>query len=755
MLTSNSFLIKLFRSKAGLEKKLTNDLGEENPEAVYFKVLGKFDILEISKLNDLYEACRGNTNIEIMDMMSFPCFCDSEMNEKFWLKISDATVSSLTLVKLHESIFRRRGLSGENIVSDYLKTMDSELFPLRGIGYHEIFLWHASDNLENIFNILKKLGALKIGKVIPSFSKKHRHENLIVEFNTIPLVSYKNIITQENWGPLEGKVRPLVKIKCQPGKELEASQGWPVGIYQILGVDDIACVWPEPTDLGEFIRLLLNRRKHGAESFSILNTTTRLMSLNPIDIQPPIEMTPFDEKSLWRTIWHRLGELIKLPDINHFLISEITNIISLINIHTGSRIPLATYSDIIYSLKYLDKLLVEYKDATVKKNFPIKAEKGSDVLFFADYLRIALTQRLGGISYDESSIRGIRPTFVGSLSRILRALSLIPEQLFQIISTSAPPSIFKRKCESKKYDNLTSKDLKEFSFPWKGFLVLDVYEGYQKLEICEIFLAPYGDIFRPLNWVTLSHEMAHAYYDRIKFELVEDEYLKYCYKQYRKDSDEFATTFSYTCEEVFAHWFDFRHFFNGEIDFYLWSIWKTWFDIPRIYQFRTEYWVRSAMIKICNEWSRLSPKFEKLSKKTSEWLEGIKEIFRVEYNYVQQLLKIKFPDKYKAIMLNSKEEEELFELLSSVFHLVKRFEEFYINPSILREVNKSYPRLDKDIDRILSGESIKIRIPNPLLLLREILRKSYDGKIDYHLSDQSSIALIDSFWDTSRYYHRE
>lgn len=760
--SDTTFLVKLIRCMVGFEESLVEDLASENSEALHFKVFGRYDILEIARLEDLTEAIRANSNCRILDMNSFPCFCWNEKGEEFWYEIRKSVSLEFSLLKLQECIFHNRGLSGIDKVCNYLSTLADKSYALCGMGYYEIVLWLPANNFESIFHILEKLRDLKIGDVFPSFAKKHRQKGLFTDTTTTSLVSYNTVIRKKQWSRLKGKVMPLVKIKCAPGYDHAVARRWPKACYHLLGADDLLYFWSKPVKLSYFISKLMGFRETGATTFSVFDTTTRLLSTNMVKIhgaektQLPVLESPA------ASLDEQLRKLAKLPGVNQFIISEIINIVSLMNYHMADRLLKLSYPDIVYSILHLNGLLDEYGKKTAEEKPSDTARIEDYLLRFADCVRIYMAQQFPGSDLTDLSNIGPRLPFACSLSRLIKAISVIPEQLFLIISRSKPPVSLVDNSDTNNPDDSLTKSLNYFHIPWRGFLFLDLAEGYQVITQGEIFYVPYKDIFRPIDWITLSHEVSHAYYSRIFFELLEADYLKtwvgFAESKLKDAAVGYAPNLFDSCFEFFAHWFDYRHFFDGDFDFYLWSIWRTWFTVPRIYEFTEEYWLRSIFVKLCHSWPTIKPKLDKIHKAHgSDWSKlknELKKLFQKELDYVSQFLNNKFQDQYGSISLDKNQIGQVIEQLIIFYDLARKFEESYVSDDIINDVNLAYPNLDEDVHNVLCGKTIKRRIPNPFLLLREILRTFYMENNKGDLSDISVVALVYSLWETSRHFRR-
>jgi hypothetical protein len=759
------FQLKSIRSMVGSEDELVADLKEKNPKAFYFKMLGNFDILEIMRIESLHEAIRVHSDGRILNINSFPCFCPKQFEGELLEALKNSISPSLILLKLQDYIFLNRGLKGLLQVSRQLCSCVENVnpFALIGMGYYEIMLWVRANDFNSTFSYIKEIRRLKISDVLPKFSSEHKDKSLLLDSIALPCISYENVIQPKNWKILKGNISPILKVKCAPGHEDEIANQIPATCHYMLGADDLLCIWPKPIKLNKFIDIILNFRKKIPEH-TVTDTITKLFdgskipskgdkSLIPPTIDPPVSR-----------IFEQLEVLGQTQGINKFIIGEIINIVSLINTHIGNRTLGRSFYELIFSiLQYLNGLLNSYKkfaDLGEKDHASIIE---AVLLSYATCIRASISQQFSSKGYSEFYDVGSHPTFACSLARITKAISLIPEQLFRIISTSSSPAKLQKRIKDGTADDDMIFSHTDYSLPWVGFLFLDLKEGYRINQQGELIAVPYRDIFSFLNWITLSHEVSHGYYVRIDFEELESDYLKNVLPSIQEELpdegiDYYDTWRKDTIFELFAHWFDYKHFFNSELDFYLWSIWRTYIDIPRVHRHKLDYWARSLFVRLCHFWKMIEPKllkiYESSANKTKE-VRNIKGLFLKELDVLYGFIEEKLSGSFDVIKLSGAERVEAVNMVVEYYALCPLFENDYVNKDIIDKANLNYPRLDKDIKSIQNGKVITTHIKNPFLLLREILKTYYDKNILDDPRDQISLALIFSFWEASRRYKRK
>lgn len=764
--TKKGFLIKLIRTRVGEERKLVKDLKIDKPSSFFFKMLGSFDILEIAPLSRLQEAVPFNTDERILSINSFLAYSVEKKSAKSLVRFFNEAINpAVVIAKLHESLFIKRGLKGltqvASILADSLeKGAEGKILPFVSLGNHEIILWVQLEDLSKVFSYVEKIRGLKIEEVIPSFDKQNKKKSVIVNTTTIPLISYQNVIEPLKLNLLKGKVSPIVKIKCAPSHEKQLASLLPPKSFDVLGTTDLLCLWSKPITLKALVKFILTFRDDAPRN-SVLNTNITLHSQVPLTKKIASSPTELSGPTT-PAIFSRLGLLEKVNGINQFLICEISNIVSLINTQIGNRAFDQGSYEIVYSLlKYLNGLLVAYKESLDKKDRVHINRLENRLMAYANYIRISVNQQFSNKGYSDYSESGVIPSLASSLFRITKAISLIPEQLFGLISKSSIPEKLLNKSEKDRDLQYTRE---EYSLPWIGFLFLDLSEGYRIIDEGEIISVPYRDVFDFLNWITLSHEVAHGYYVRIEFPILEDEYFKKILPAVSsKIENETRSNFIFYVNdstfELFANWFDFRHFFNGDLEFYLWSIWRTYIKIPRVHTFKLDYWGRSLFVALCAEWGEVNQKMGEIYHKPYsdiEYMQNVQNLFMEKFLVLYNKIKSRFKNEFYTISLNDHEMTFVCNIAYRNIYLCKILEEKYINSDLISSVNRRYKNLDRDINYITSGRIITSEIKNPFLLLREVLRyyyneKRFDGQVDDHITT----AFIFSFWETSRKYRRK
>ena len=752
--------MKFIRTGVGDEEKLVRHLKSKNKKSYHFKMFGKYDVLEITRLDELHHALRSHTDCRIRSINSFPFFCWHNNPKDFETSLSESLSPAISLLKLQDIVFQQIGLDGIQKVIIGLKKKHRSFHALVGMGFYEILLWIPSTDFSSIFDAARKLRDYKKGTFFPDFDSKYIDKPLFADTTTIPVISYPNVILKNKWNRLTGNVTPLVKVKCSPGHEQIVAQKWEGQWRPALGSEDLVCLWERPVELSIFAKQLFDNRNEWGRTADVHDTSTKICG-NPYKA-PEIKLEPVTRQITLNPIKETLTKLLKKRNINQFLIGELINITSLINTYIGNNMEISkTYYDIIASTYFLASMLDEYIEVVTDKNIRYISEIEHELFSYVHCIHSAMDQHFPSKDYMEFSDNNNGVPYSGSISRIIRAISVFPEQLLGIISEGSPPTSLIQAAnlaidETRKESLI--KCVQDYDIPWKGFVFLHLAEGYQLLNQGEIIIVPYKDIFEILNWHTMTHEIAHAYYTRIQFEDIEAEWYADWTKNVSSTSDAIgiAINLRNTTNELFAHWFDFRHFFAGKLDLYIWSIWRTWLSVSRIYEHPIEYWHRTLFIRITSQYHAIAPKIAGIrrSTKTLQDQNGeLCKLFEPELIYIEDFLKIKFSNKYKAIRLNGQDRSHVLMLMSITVDIICILEENgYINEVLIKSFHSTDDELEELSNVVIKGNIPINTISNPYYLLHKLLIYCYENNTSP--TDPVTIAVIFSLWQSSRSFTR-
>jgi len=756
---SSSFRLTALRVVVGQEIELLRTLSNKNKSALYFKILGKYDVLEFASLPSLQSANKVTRAPHILGIASFPCFRWGSSSPNILQQISDVTLPSVIFLKLNQTIIDNIGFEAAARVISFiesnpsLKSKKIHCLGLTGLGFYEIILWHLTNNIERTFELLRFIRQLRIQDIFPSFNHKTSRNGAFSDTMTMPLISFKKIIATNNWEAIEGKIRPILRVRCAPNNDLKVGEHFKTAAFDILGEDDVIFEWNQPIPINDFLPKLLGFREKWRNKPGLFDTTTNLLSVSPLplsSIKPPSEFRkpiPY--------IYERLQTLSKVQRISQSLLIEYMCIVSIINAYIARNAGDELFDEVTRSINSINVLLKDYYAALAEGDLIKYSTIEGDLLQFANWLRIGLSQITPNVEFSDPNFGP--PLSTVSLAKVLLSISNFVSFIFQkIVGTKPPRRLLKEANRQKKWKKrrkIVFTD--EFKSPWRGFIFFDPTAGYQ---IClgEIISLPLSDIFKPLDWITVTHEIGHSYFNRIFFMHVEQEFLNNLLENIDKpkkgiiqrELDDYAN-------EFFADWFDYKHFFKDDLDFYIWHIWRTWIYTPRVFIFTPKYWMRTVFLRLCNRWNIIDEAIAEIQKQNGyqrddKTKKDIMMLLNREINYTTALVKRFFPEAYHKIKLTSQERKEVLEGLYLMYHFASVFERYYVNDDLRKALNKPYPQIDNHIDSLMNGKVITDSIPNPFLLTKNLLRKAMFLEHRRKASlDKISVAFIHSLLKTS------
>lgn len=764
MISTDSLVqFKLLRCKVGFETDLVKFLRDKYDNSFYYKVFGNYDVLQILPTAGLNQVLKFDSDDRILSIDTLVNLRISEYDGVIIDKLKDAIAPQIILLKLSDPIFKERGINGIKRVCDYLSHLVPGSVPLLGLGYYEIILWVPANNTEDIFTQIKHIRQSLIKDIFHNFNGGVGQISLFLFTITVQTISYDRVIIPERWTLLEKSIAPLVKLKCAPGHEQKVIHNLSGDSYQVLGSDDILSRWEGEISLECFLKDIYDFRKSVRDEAVTDTVTTIIKSIDGAVESSQTREIPMPNQPI-RTITEKLEELGSIEGVNQFLISELINIISMINTLIGNRSFDYSGNEIRYSLFHFFNALLEcYVTSLKDQNNSLAPIFEEWTLQSASCLRIFITQHFTGKGYIDYHESNSHFTFSCALPKILQSISLVPEHLYKIISEVGPPSNMIQAANRRPKDKDLRRSIEDYRLPWIGFSFMDLAEGYKIINQGEFLAVPFKDLFSVLNWITLSHEISHGYFVRIEFEQLERDYIEHVVPTTiaaipTSSLGYFKLKYKDTIYELFAHWFDYKHFFGGDLYFYLWSIWRTWLNNSRTYNFKVEYWARSVFVKICYSWNDLGPKIAKYldgrydSKKRNEM---IVKLFMNQLKEVRYFLESCFGNKMLSVKLNAADKRQVATILLAYYDLSIMLEKHYVRQDIINRINGSYNDLNSNVNDILIGKPIVSSIPNPFLLLREILRKRFEINEEGDLPDNATLAFIVSFWASSREYIRE
>ena len=193
--------------------------------------------------------------------------------------------------------------------------------------------------------------------------------------------------------------------------------------------------------------------------------------------------------------------------------------------------------------------------------------------------------------------------------------------------------------------------------------------------------------------------------------------------------------------EQFAHWYDYKHFYNAQLEPYLLHVWRSWIALPVVNMNIGSYLLRSYVIFALDQEENLKPAY---TEGKTAFAKKCAEIWSQHLEKVREL-----------VVLPSISPEDEAEFRESAvkyflgFYSLRLYDLFskHDNNDFAKDINADYDNLEKHITDILNGQFVTDEIPNPYLLTKEVISRKLDGK-----DLRAATALIISLKNRSQFY---
>lgn len=91
---------------------------------------------------------------------------------------------------------------------------------------------------------------------------------------------------------------------------------------------------------------------------------------------------------------------------------------------------------------------------------------------YANFVRISIMQQFSNKGYSDYSDAGTFPSLASALFVIIKGMSIIPEQLFGLISQSPHPEKLREEVDNLGIESDYYDSYNQYMRPWIGFLFL-------------------------------------------------------------------------------------------------------------------------------------------------------------------------------------------------------------------------------------------------------------------------------------------
>lgn len=708
---SRSFFASFCKVTSGLEEEMFAALTADHSDVACFKALGEYDVVAFASevaLNgrDLPTASSLISSCINLPLVPFSLGDYASPDLLSWLAISP--VAGFVLLEFDKSLYKKQkpSVSISHVISYFKSSSENSLFDnlgfFLGIGQSELIAIVRAESFEDIFQFAAACRKLTFNELLNSSDRKELSRlNVFSSTHTTPLVSYKAVIVPpKGFNRIKGSVSAHIFVDCPTGFEanIRDSELFPGAITRsVLGTPDLL-ISIHSIRSADLVRQLLKFRKSNHSDLPVTDTTTflsfdvvfekqapRTCDQVPVNEYPNFsnECPGFDDQepnlaARIRAVTHRIWSKLCLPSSNPMVARM-------------AYVPMRLYGE---AQKFSDHVVSD-RDSTSRY-------KG-DLINLLEKAETGLTQRTQS-SFTSSGVPLHIPPHCGDgVLASLLAVENFVDFIFRCFYETNP------NCQKPG---------------WRGYVFFQETMGFQ-YTIGDVFSLPSSAISSPLspdwNWTTLTHEISHAIFTILNIDQNDSKLIMECGMRAlsydgkcldERDKEENQNHFF----ELFAHWFDYYHFFNEDHNFYQKTIWYSWLSVPLVHKDQMGYIFRSFAVFVLQDVVSLhqsvcaATESEFLDKCWSEFL-----LF-VNQDLIEVAKVISFDSKREPVLILATDYLYPFSFLARKYRLDKFREKLNAEPENFRT----------QIDLIFDGVVIQEPIDNPFLLIREATRRSYD-----------------------------
>ena len=312
---------------------------------------------------------------------------------------------------------------------------------------------------------------------------------------------------------------------------------------------------------------------------------------------------------------------------------------------------------------------------------------------------------------------------------------------------------------------------------WYGFVTFSQSAGFM-LRYGQVLFLPYSSLLSPLsdsgNWLTLTHEISHSIYNQLKLDVLLADSIKVAYSNslpnFSEENSQGLRAFENEVFELFAHWFDYAHFYNADYESYMVNMWRSWRVLGSFEDNFLEFLFRSFAIYLMRDFAAIEearqlqdqhenigeyttsdgPFIELLSSMWDEHIEKLKSLSDTYFNgSFGSIIDVQVSQSVTTRILIQLDD---FIPILFVFNKLAERDQF---KSFKENINQEYPGFDRHVEMIQAGKVIHDKIENPYMLLKRTAGHFLES--DYLKSEQNKslvydVSLILSLKDQSALY---
>jgi hypothetical protein len=482
-IASGAIRISLFQTVPGKELNVKADLQralrlQKINSYVFFKALGTFDIVLIYITRDFDRSIGQFGPISsILKSNHLLCYSYRSQTAKALLQsLKTSKLMGLSMLKV-DPLTQRTYPWIERGLRVHMAEQKKNWLLMGSIGWNEIAMIVAMDNINGIVKDLVEISAIGLGaKNVPVLAKTLSFVCLNYDFMPAPdvlesgLQPTKDHFTRHAFlsdHKVGRKGVPSVEIVTKPIyadsiKQYFVREGFKRG-YDLLGKCDMSFQSTPGLTWAECLAVILHFRHHFRDKAFSTSTRLRLergAKRSPYHEKPwKVDVIPFSYPALEREYGRRVA-------------ANLANHLSAFN---------SLIQNPLYGSAFLD--MVDYPKHVLKTGKDLDDTKRLRLAHGArEVLRYGSELRLCGTFQSIEEETGKFSEIQGGGQRALLALEHIPYRVFKRLERT-----------------------------WNGFIVTSQYD--KLMHISEVIQIPIYTLWKPENWWTLYHEIAHIWID--------------------------------------------------------------------------------------------------------------------------------------------------------------------------------------------------------------------------------------------------
>lgn len=710
--------------------KLGVGAGEDIPKLLRtsqlgFRALGAFDFVTIDKIDHLGDSKHRliDKSLQCVQIRTLLAIHQPELPANLLSWLDGCALSAFVSLELDKSLYSfEKPFVVWSRVNKLIRETNSQelehisLFP--SLGEAEICAVLNVTSFDHVFRVLHRLRALKFSDLYGPDFPEGKDGAVFSNSSTIPLVPISRSGQEDSDKIITGSVEPTIVIGCPPSYDsFVTNYFFDNGgkAKSLLGYDDIVIDFDKPIETKRFLTLLHGFRDKSPTEYIIRSSTFikgvfsnslehENYTLHPFEPDYSIE-SGFEEG---------------FPN----LANRISEISSRIYSSLESRKGFPKIIDMIPVPRILAahaNKMFEYHSRGDEEQ--VRSIEG-ELTELLEYSEMGFSHRIDNEFIYSSGAR-LPDDYTDGTQHCIWAINTMIRFIY------------------RSWGSVSGIDVEELD--WQGFIFFSDTLGFRFLS-GEILSLPSSAIVLPIskenNWLTLTHELSHSMWFRMNIDQNFSEQLLRIQQSYLPDYDgkQLVADSEHVKDvifELFANWFDYYHFYDGDFEFFNKAIWSSWLNLPTVVRDPAAYLMRSFFVFLASKYQN---DVEVWMMEIEKYEGNEAEFFSQDWNEYRSIFIVQFPERLDSELNDPDIVSEIRDEIYILFgECLKLFQANASDP-FRDSINRTPGNIDGEISRIKNGEVIQDDIENPFKLVRGLYRAVLFDHYDIKMS--STAALI-------------